>query len=506
MLKVSTYPYANNAFEAAEYENKAAVLHYKNKNTLLRDFARYSLTAKEFYRFIFPEGSFEREGHQEDQKANGIVKCINKNKKGKNEVTSRLIFDELSEFNNILLYESDLSIMSPISYFSNRRTANNASYLYAFTFDLDGCQFAHLQNILLAIENNMGLHGEDKIDSFMPTPTFIVNSGNGIHLYYVLDKPIPLYRSQHKKITDFKHALLPIIWNRNTTWIKEPEFLSVFQGFRIPGSPTKLSRDLKVEAFRVGTRVSLDYLNKFVVAEERLENINYASDLPLDETKDLYPEWYEDVIINKNKRQGKWCVKRALYDYWLNRIRNDPKVTVGHRYFCLCVLSSYARKCSYYDEKKNPNPVTYEKLKKDAYSLIPRFNALKNDFEVDDVENALNFWNESYTNFPVHSVESISGLEMNHNKRNGRKQEDHLARARAVQKIDYPNNEWAGRKKGTKDSKPRISKKKKTIEDYQLKHPYNTKYRCQKDTGFSINTIKKYWLSPNKIAKLKKSQ
>lgn len=37
---------------------------------------------------------------------------------------------------------------------------------------------------------------------------------------------------------------------------------------------------------------------------------------------------------------------------------------VGHRYNCLMVLTTYAMKCSMYDEKHNPEPVTYEELEK----------------------------------------------------------------------------------------------------------------------------------------------
>jgi len=42
-------------------------------------------------------------------------------------------------------------------------------------------------------------------------------------------------------------------------------------------------------------------------------------------------------------------------------------------------------------------------------------------------------------------IEDNTKVTIPANKRNYRKQEVHLARARAVQDVDYPNHEWAGR-------------------------------------------------------------
>ena len=35
------------------------------------------------------------------------------------------------------------------------------------------------------------LHQMDK--DILPKATFVVNSGTGLHLYYVLDEPVPMY-------------------------------------------------------------------------------------------------------------------------------------------------------------------------------------------------------------------------------------------------------------------------------------------------------------------------
>ena len=62
---------------------------YKLKNEWLGKFFE-EVKPKEFYRAVFPEGSFEREGHFEDGKANGIITIV-ENDKAKN----RIVFEEV---------------------------------------------------------------------------------------------------------------------------------------------------------------------------------------------------------------------------------------------------------------------------------------------------------------------------------------------------------------------------------------------------------------------------
>ena len=46
---------------------------------------------RDFYRAVFPEGSFEREGHPEDEKCNGVLTVI-EGEKARNYI----VFDELN--------------------------------------------------------------------------------------------------------------------------------------------------------------------------------------------------------------------------------------------------------------------------------------------------------------------------------------------------------------------------------------------------------------------------
>ena len=56
---------------------------YKLKNEWLGQFFE-EVKPKDFYRAVFPEGSFEREGHPEDEKCNGVLTVIEGEKGEKN--------------------------------------------------------------------------------------------------------------------------------------------------------------------------------------------------------------------------------------------------------------------------------------------------------------------------------------------------------------------------------------------------------------------------------------
>ena len=88
---------------------------YKLKNEWLGQFFE-EVKPKEFYRAVFPEGSFERAGHFEDGKANGIITIV-ENDKAKN----RIVFDDLSVIDEVK--GAEFAVMSPVAYSGRNRTA-----------------------------------------------------------------------------------------------------------------------------------------------------------------------------------------------------------------------------------------------------------------------------------------------------------------------------------------------------------------------------------------------
>ena len=412
----------------------------------------------DFYRDMFPVGSFEERGRQDQQRANGIL-CSIKDGVGRHS----LVFDDLKEIDEHL--DDDFVIISPVAYFGRRRTANNASMLYGICFDLDDVGIDELRWIL------------DRLDNpYFPRATYIANSGDGIHLYYLLDKPIPLYKSVHNRLNALKHDITDLIWNKYTSRIKpeKKQYQGIFQGFRMVGSKSKTTNN-RIAVYKTGEKVSIEYLNRYVSEQFKVKSLDYESSLTLEQAKVKYPEWYQKRIV-EGKAAGRWTVKRDLYDWWLRKIRTDEKLSVGHRYFCISVLASYAVKCG----------IEEEELRRDAYGLLDFMNTLQEDFTVDDVESALNFYQESFVTFPRAEIEKISGLDVPSNKRNGRTQRQHMEVMRAIQQVVNPN--W-------RDNSPHSGRKPKKdiVFQWRRDNPDGKKIECSRETGLHINTVYKWW-------------
>ena len=440
---------------------------YKLKNEWLGQFFE-EVKPKEFYRAVFPEGSFERKGHFEDGKANGIITIV-ENDKAKN----RIVFDDLSVIDEVK--GAEFAIMSPVGYSGRNRTAKNARWLYGIAVDLDGVEMEQLRDVFHQMKHD-----------FLPQCTYCVNSGHGLHLYYLFEKPVPLYRHLQDQLREFKYELIRKIWNRYTSTYTEREqvqYQGIFQGFRMVGTQSKLGKRDPVTAFETGERVTVEYLNGFLMDDSKaVTDFKYMSDLSLAEAKKKYPEWYEKRVV-RGEKKGRWHIKRDLYDWWLRKIQSG-EVSVGHRYWCLSVLASYGIKCD----------IPEDEVLTDALELLPLFDNISDDehnrFTQRDVLDAMNMYQENYVTYSRAEVERVSGISVPPNKRNGLKQNQHLYLARRrkedMKAIDLPMKAPEGRPKGS-------SQQKKLVEEWQKSHPDGKKSDCIRDTGLSKPTVYRWW-------------
>lgn len=423
---------------------------------------------KEFYRAVFPEGSFEREGHFEDGKANGIITIV-ENDKAKN----RIVFDDLAVIDEVK--GAEFAVMSPVAYSGRNRTAANARWLYGIAIDLDGVEMEQLRDVFYQMKND-----------FLPQCTYCVNSGHGLHLYYLFEKPVPLYRHLQDQLREFKYELIRKIWNRYTSTYTEREqvqYQGIFQGFRMVGTQSKLGKRYPVTAFETGERVTVEYLNGFLMDDSKaVTDFKYKSDLSLAEAKKKYPEWYEKRVV-RGEKKGRWHIKRDLYDWWLRKIQSG-EVSVGHRYWCLSVLASYAVKCD----------IPEDELFTDAFSLLQFLDDMSDDehnrFTKRDIMDAMQFYQENYVTYSRREAERVSAISMPANKRNGLKQKQHLYLARRrkedMKAIDLPMKSPEGRPKGS-------GEKSKIVEEWQHQHPDGKKIECERETGLSRHTVLKWW-------------
>lgn len=419
----------------------------------------------DFYRDIFPVGSFEKKGVQEKGKYNGIAVSVGKGEKSTRRYT---VTDELQVIQE-LIKTDDFCLMSPISYAGKSRAAINARFMYALAIDLDGMESQEQWDFFKQQID----HG-DKMLSFvwgLPRPTYLVSSGTGIHIYYVFNKSVPMFPNIVEQLEVLKRRLTWQAWTQGASSLHDNvQYESLFQGFRMVGTITKTGG--RARAYRVGDKVDIEYLNRYVPEEYRVKDIAYQSKLRLEDAKEKYPEWYERRIENKRPKKT-WVCKHDLYDWWMREL--TAGANQGHRYWCIMTLATYAKKCG----------VTKEELEKDAYGLIPLMNERGDKFTEDDVLHALEAYKDSYITYPIDTIVQRTGIQIQKNKRNGRKQAVHLERARAVQNIDYPDGAWRN-----KDGRP---DKAKVVKEWRKSHPDGKKIDCERETGLSRHTVLKWW-------------
>lgn len=463
---------------------KFYLYNYRSEFLIENKYINYKeISTLDFFNFLF-----KREGKLPFQNKDSLgdftggrynsicVEIDNKNKQHRNYVITKDL-ETLKELKN-----KSFIITSPITYIGRNRNSNNARYLYGLAFDIDGVEEKHLTDILYRGKKN-----------FIPLPNIIVNSGNGVHLYYLFEKPIALFNNIKPLLKHLKYELTDYLWNGYTSAIEERQYQGIFQGFRIPGTKTKF--DTEVKAFYTDIPYySIRKLNEYIqdeskrdirkLSEDQLMMIEKAQYKPnrlsKAKAKELYPDWYERRII-KGENRKRWNVKRDLYDWWLNKKLKEEKNTIkaGHRYFCIMTLAMFAIKCN----------ISYDELKKDAYSLFDimedKTENNDNHFTEEDIEDALKAYLENYVTFPRKDIEKITGYSIPANKRNFRKQEIHLKIMNSTRDILYPAGEWRN-----KEGRP---SKEKIVKEWRGKNPNGKKITCHKETQLSRSTIDKYW-------------
>lgn len=427
----------------------------------------------EFYRELFPIGSFEEKGHYSG-KPNGILVTID-HIKG----THRVVTDDLEVLQDNFGKEN--AIMSPISYFGRRRTTKNSSLLYALVFDLDGQGMKEITNTLHQMTTE-DPHGDGK--TFIPKATYIVLSGHGLHLYYVLKEPIHMKPYIRREVNKIKTGLTKRIWNDyNTTLWDNVQFQPITQGFRIVGSASKMGSKYPVRAFRFGESWTIQELNDYIPNVKSMlpykGNIDIVDVTPINEAKKIWPEWYQKRIV-EGKKKDRWYVKRSLYDWWLSEI--STKIKEGHRYFGIMTLAIYAKKCD----------ISFAELKKDAYGLLKIFDSLsttkENPFTEKDIKAGLQAYQEPSVNYPRDTISQLSGIEIKENKRNYLSQKEHLEIARGIRDIRM-------RQKGKIDWREGNGRKsqKMIVQQWKKENPEGRKIDCIRETGLSKPTVYKWW-------------
>lgn len=382
--------------------------------------------------------------------------------------------------------ENKLTLCSGLVYRKRANKLQNAQRMNALIFDLDGVGVDELKTIELR------WNVEPSHLRSIPRPTYTVLSGTGVHFYYVFQEPLDLYPNIKMQLKSLKYDLIFRMWEYgSTSQVKQIQYQSINQAFRMVGSMNnKYGR--KIRAFRTGEPIEISFLNMYVSKENQVDlNKPFKpTKVTLPEAKETYPDWYQRVVVEKQKKPKKWEISKkvngddpyALYHWW---IRQSDKITGGHRYYFLMCMAIYACKCD----------VPKRQLVQDMNAIFDRIAGIEhvNPLTKEDMKSALEAYDKEYYDTSISEIEYWTDVRIERNKRNGRKRDVHIKTVNAMRKFrrdelgedEYRDN---GRPKGSGTAE-------QIVREWQEVYPDGKKAECIRDTGLSKPTVYKWWIS-----------
>lgn len=455
--------------------------YYNNISILESLYTSYN--GYEFYKYIFPNNENKGEYDENFSKPNAVFLYRNQTKLSKKNKDNRqfnrhiMLSDTWQDDYMKFVEMNNMTLCSGLSYVGKSNKLDSSRHMNALIFDIDGVGTSELNTLLLRFGQ------PPKNIRTLPIPTFVVLSGTGVHLYYVFKEPVNLYPHIKIQLKHLKYELTARIWEyTQTSQEKQIQYQSINQSFRMVGS-INAKYGVELVAFKTGEYIDIDYLNEYIKKSENkvnLEKIFKEPKMTLAEAKKAYPEWYEKVIINKDKTSKKWDIQSkqgyALYEWWLNQAEN---INGGHRYFYMMCMSVYACKCD----------VPFEKLESDMYDIYYKLQQVShtNKLSEDDIHSALEMYSKEYYNLTIETISALTDVKIKRNKRNYRKQLEHMKYMNAMKSFKIEMNEC------TKGGRPTA---KEIVSNWQTeeKNKYRKKIDCVRDTGLSKNTVYRWWI------------
>ena len=359
-------------------------------------------------------------------------------------------------------------LMGGCTYFNNWISKKSAKDIYTFIIDMDNVYSGTLLNALRQNWNTAS--GE-----VLPMPTYIVNSGTGLHLYFVLKEPIPNYKTSTENLDKLYRALAVQQTTKRVYLHKQVQWFG--QDFRMAGGLNKYN--WKNTVFRVGEKWDIDELGKAVGLQD-VHFVRYG------EKRTTAPK--SQGKRKKQNRQG-WRSDRAFYDYAVRTCQDKTKE--GNRYTSMCALSVIAWKCN----------VSQEELEADLLALLPHYNkGATRQIKEKEIYSAMKMYNPKAMLTQRESLENWQGWEYNPIPRNGRKQAEHLhaeywtnEKGRPEVNTCKQNRELAlrfMRDNGEIKGRP---KAEQIVRTWQEENPNGKKTDCIRETGLSKPTVYKWW-------------
>ena len=398
--------------------------------------------------------------------------------------------DELMEYQ---AGRSDVYVV-PASFINGYNSAVACKDVFALVIDIDKIEPETLENIIS--NGNLG--------RMTPMPTYIVNSGQGVHFYYVFETSVPHYYKNRNILKALYNQLCKCTASNIRA---KTDWHAITQPFRLPGSCTRLNQlvtgwkcsekwDVRALAHRFGVDCSeLDLRRREILSQREHK-----------EAQEKYRiKQKQEGITPKKKKKSTWRSslegKEGFYQSCLERCYKET--VEGSRYRSMCALVVVARKVV---------TVSKEQVERDLIALLVHYNRIGKRMKASEVKKALRMYNDKALETKSTTLEAWFGWKFHREaQRRRQKQEENgtrelrtrseiLEEARMLRDLRM-------KRKGRKwdDGNGRKSKEDQVLL-WRAENPDGKPKDCIEATGLSKNTVYKWWNSSKVVDAVQKAE
>lgn len=363
-------------------------------------------------------------------KGRKILYHINQDKIAKRGKTSLENFPyELMPRNDFFVYYNE--------YFQDWANSKLLKTVRVLVVDIDGYATSKNSNQIFLNEgitpNNFWYLINKVIKRINCPPHYIVNSGRGVHLIYLIE-PLEYYNA----VKDFVNEVNKRLQLRFNSQIEEGKLPKVkvdvheiTQAYRVPGSATKIGNLASVYKLvwsvkRPFEPYDIDKLAKWLkVSNKKIEEFIKFQEKIKQQANSLQKT--ETQRKPKNKKGNLLHIPnggRTFFE-WYTAEEQYETVKPGRRYYYLFFLFVVAYKC-----KK----VSYNEAYEKAQEIMKYFNERDggNSIKEEELEKAKLGYNNKAVKVRREVIMNKTGIKMIGNKRNGRTRAEHLYLARKI--------------------------------------------------------------------------
>ena len=417
------------------------------------------------------------------------------------EKGSKMHFVDVDEIGDYL--ELNDVALSPCLFHDNWKRKKLLNYVGAFVLDIDKLRPQNLQRFFKLFDEGRLLR-----------PTFIANSGSGVHFYYLLDRMLKVDSIRNEANAQAVDEIYKRLYDdviKKEKWTAAQRHW-IGQDYRVANSRTKL--DLTSRIFKTGEVYSIEVLlDHYGIEIDRQKHfatksmVRYAGNIARD--LGIEPPDYSDskatyAFIRDNKdaaykvreRRRELKKERELQLQKKNKGRKVKKITWYRR--TLSYMKDHTQAGKRFSSMKalayiaHVEKVAREIFISDLQELSAYWEASDwngDNFNTRNVEAIIRFFDHA-ANYSLKSetLEDWLGYEFRRigNKRNGQSQADHLEEARAIRDIRMKRQGREWRYKGGAPTKEQLVKK------YAAAHPEASVSEVARETGVSRTTVYKW--------------